>query len=180
MEVKAKLTYLRMAPRKVRRVIDLIRGLEAAAALDQLNFAYKSAASPLIKLIKSAVSNAENNFHLKKDNLYIKTITADEGPKLKRWRPRAFGRANPILKRSSHVELILAEKKPSKISLSKGRHKKGEIKKEDLKVMKAEEIKERGAKEENKPASERKEKKPFIDIKAIRDRIINRSRTGTK
>ncbi|MFH1366891.1 MAG: 50S ribosomal protein L22 [Patescibacteria group bacterium] len=178
MEIKAKLTYLRMAPRKVRRVIDLIRGLEVMAALNQLNFAYKRAGLPIAKLLKSAVNNAENNFHLKKDNLYIKKITADEGPKLKRWQPRAFGRANPILKRSSHVELILAEKKPTKKLPSKTKGKKEDIKKEDLKVIKSEEIKERDVKEANKPAVEKKERKPFLNIKEIKDKFIRR--TGTK
>jgi len=180
MEVKAKLRYLRIAPRKVRLVINLVRGLDAVVALNQLNFTYKRTAAPLAKLIKSAIANAENNFHLKKENLYIKKITADEGPKLKRWHPRAFGRANPILKRSSHVELILAEKKPTKKTLAKGKSKKEEIKKEDLKVIKSEEIKEKDVKEDNKPAVEKKVRKPFINIKEIRDRIINRSRTGTK
>lgn len=178
MEVKVKLRYLRIAPRKVRLVLNLVRGLDAMAAIDQLNFTYKRTAAPLLKLIKSAVADAENNFHLKKENLYIKKITADEGPKLKRWHPRAFGRANPIFKRSSHVELILAEKKPTKKTPVKGKGKKEEIKKEDLKVMKSEEIREKDVKEANKPAVEKKIRKPFINIKDIKDKFIRR--TGTK
>lgn len=178
MEIKAKLRYLRIAPRKVRLVINLVRGLDAVTALNQLNFTYKRTAAPLLKLIKSALANAENNYHLKKENLYIKKITADEGPKLKRWHPRAFGRANPILKRSSHLELILAEKKPTKKAAAKGKGKKEEAIKESLAVVKSEEIKEKGRTEENKPALEKKERRPFINIKEIRDKFIRR--TGTK
>lgn len=114
MEAKAKLRYLKIAPRKVRLVINLIRGKDIERARNELKFSSKRAAKPLLKLLESAIANAENNFDLKKENLYIKKITADEGPKLKRWRPRAYGRATQILKRSSHVTLILAEKKMSK------------------------------------------------------------------
>lgn len=98
----------------MRLVINLIRGKDIERARNELKFSSKRAAKPLLKLLESAIANAENNFDLKKENLYIKKITADEGPKLKRWRPRAYGRATQILKRSSHVTLILAEKKMSK------------------------------------------------------------------
>jgi len=109
MEVRAKLRYLKIAPRKVRLVIDLIRGLPLAEARNQLKFVHKRAAKPILKLLESAVANAKNNFNLDENNLYIKKITADEGPKLKRWRPRAYGRATQILKRSTHVTIILDE-----------------------------------------------------------------------
>jgi len=111
MEVKAKLRYLKIAPRKVRLVIDLLRGKDIEKARNELKFSAKRSAKPLLKLLESAIANAKNNFDLKEENLYIKKIVADEGPKLKRWRPRAYGRATQILKRSSHVTIILSEKK---------------------------------------------------------------------
>lgn len=114
MEVKAKLRYLHIAPRKVRLVIDLIRGLEAGEALQRLDFIQKRAARPVKKLLHSAISNAEHNFNLDRHNLYIKEIRADEGPKFKRWQPRAFGRAYPILKRTSHITIVLEEKVPGR------------------------------------------------------------------
>ncbi|TSC53226.1 MAG: large subunit ribosomal protein L22 [Parcubacteria group bacterium LiPW_72] len=110
MEAKAKLRHLHIAPRKVRLVINLIRGLEVGRALDQLSVIKQRAARPVFKLLKSAIANAEHNFNLDKNNLYIKEIRADEGPSLKRWQPRAFGRAHPIIKRASHVSLILEER----------------------------------------------------------------------
>lgn len=109
MEVKAKAKYIRMSPRKVRLVADVIRGLGFDKAMEQLMHNKKLAAKPIIKLLKSALANAENNFELKKDNLFVKIITVDEGPTLKRWMPRARGRATPIRKRTSHIEIILGE-----------------------------------------------------------------------
>jgi large subunit ribosomal protein L22 len=109
MQVTAKARYIRMSPRKVRLVVDVIRGLDVVSALDQLNFMNKRARLPVMKLLNSAIANAENNFELDKNNLYIKEIRVDEGPTLRRWRPRAFGRAAPIRKRTSHISIVLAE-----------------------------------------------------------------------
>ncbi len=109
MQVTAKVRYIRLSPRKVRLVADVIRGLNVEAALDQLNFMNKRARLPVMKLLNSAIANAENNFELDKGNLYIKEIRVDEGPTLRRWRPRAFGRATPIRKRTSHISIVLAE-----------------------------------------------------------------------
>lgn len=113
MDVVAKLRYLRVTPRKVRLVIDAIRGKSVAEADAMLSVIPKHASLPLRKLLASAVANAEHNFQLKKEDLMIKSIVADEGPKLKRFRPRAFGRAAEILKRSSHVTVILSSDKPA-------------------------------------------------------------------
>lgn len=113
MEVKASLKHLRMSPRKVRLVIDVIRRMPVLAALDQLRFINKLAANPIIKLIKSAIANAENTYNLERNNLYIKEIRSDEGVKLKRWMPRAHGRATTIRKRGCHLNLVLAEIKES-------------------------------------------------------------------
>lgn len=110
MEVKAKLSNLRIAPRKVRLVADVVRGKGVQRALDELSFVDNKSARPIAKLIKSAIANAKNNFQLNPDNLYISTIFVNEGSKLKRWRPRSRGQANEIIKRNSHVIVILNEK----------------------------------------------------------------------
>ncbi|MDP2944659.1 MAG: 50S ribosomal protein L22 [bacterium] len=109
MEVKSSLNHLRMSPRKIRLVIDVIRQMPVATALDQLRFINKLAAEPIAKLIKSAIANGENTYSLKRDNLYIKEIRSDEGVMLKRWMPRAHGRATSIRKRGCHLSLVLAE-----------------------------------------------------------------------
>lgn len=119
MEAKAQAKFIRMSPRKVRLVVDLIRGLDVEEAVNQLSFMAKAAARPVLKLLNSGVANAVNNLQWKKDNLYIKAITVGGGPTLKRWQPKAFGRATPIRKRSSHIFLVLAEKIESKRPVEK-------------------------------------------------------------
>ncbi|MFA5886476.1 MAG: 50S ribosomal protein L22 [Patescibacteria group bacterium] len=109
MEVKASLKHLRMSPRKARLVIDVVRQMSVDKALDQLKFINKLAAVPIAKLIKSAIANAQNTYSLEASNLYIKEIRSDEGVMLKRWMPRAHGRATSIRKRGCHISLILAE-----------------------------------------------------------------------
>jgi len=111
METRAKAKNIRMSPRKVRFVVNIIRGLEVSQALDQLKFINKWAARPVEKIVKSAVANAKHNHEIEKENLYIKEIRVDEGPTLHRWKPRAFGRAAPIRKRTSSISVILAELK---------------------------------------------------------------------
>lgn len=108
--VIAKLNNLRIPPRKVRLVINLVRGLKIEEAEKQLKNLKQKAALPIYKLLKSALANAENNFKFKKDNLYIKEIKADEGDRLKRWMPKAMGRATPIHKDNTHITIILDEK----------------------------------------------------------------------
>ncbi|MBU1348642.1 50S ribosomal protein L22, partial [Patescibacteria group bacterium] len=118
----ASLRHLRMAPRKVRLVVDLVRGLPVAEALQRLTFLQKDASLPVRKLIESAIANAEHNFKLDKSTLVVKAIAADGGATLKRWRPRAHGRAAPIRKRTTHITLILApasEIVPSKRAVKK-------------------------------------------------------------
>ena len=100
-----------MSPRKVRLVVDTIRGLSVAAAETKLHFVPKLASEPVLKLLLSAVANANHNFHLQKEDLYVKSIVADGGPTLKRFRARAFGRAAPIRKRTTHITIVLADKK---------------------------------------------------------------------
>ncbi len=109
MEVKAKAKHIRMSPRKVRLVADIARGLAVKDAINQLRFTGKKAVLPVKKLIESAIASAENNYELKQDNLFVKEIRVDEGATMKRWKPRARGRATPIRKRTSHINLILGE-----------------------------------------------------------------------
>jgi large subunit ribosomal protein L22 len=113
MEIKASLNNLRMSPRKARLVLDVVRKMPTDKALGQLMFLNKKATMPVIKLIKSAIANAVNNYDLDKDNLYIKEIKADEGKTLKRWMPKAHGRATVIRKRGCHIDITLAEIKDS-------------------------------------------------------------------
>ena len=107
MEVKASARYIRMSPRKVRLVLGIVRGMTVAKAREQLRFMNKAAAEPVLKLINSAVANALNNFGLAEETLKVKTIVADGGPILYRYRPRAMGRASPIRKRTSHITVTL-------------------------------------------------------------------------
>ena len=110
MQYKFHLNDLRIAARKVRLVANLIKKSPALSALAQLKFQNKKAALPMLKLVKSAMASAINNFNLSLENLYISNILVDEGPKLKRFRSRAFGRAGAIHKKTSHITLILEEK----------------------------------------------------------------------
>ncbi|MDO8435528.1 MAG: 50S ribosomal protein L22 [bacterium] len=110
MEVKAYLRNLRMSPVKVRLMVNVVRGLSANDAQVQLQFSKRHAALPILKLLNSAIANAEHNFKLGVKDLYIKTIAVDGGATLKRWRPRAFGRAAPIRKRTAHVSIVLDQR----------------------------------------------------------------------
>ncbi len=110
MEAVAYLKYLRIAPRKVQIVADLIRGKDVNTAMAILMQTPKAASEPLTKLLKSAVANAENNFNMDVEKLYVSEIFAGPGPILKRMRPRAQGRAFRINKRTTHVTLSVAEK----------------------------------------------------------------------
>ncbi len=109
MEARAIAKYVRIAPRKVRLVIDLVKGKRVDEALAILDFTPKRAAKVIKKLVKSAVANAEQNPDVDIDNLYVKKIYADHGPILKRIRPRAVGRAYLIRKRTSHITVVLDE-----------------------------------------------------------------------
>ncbi len=110
MEVKAYARHIRMAPRKVRLIADLIRGKNVGQAKTVLAFMHREAVRPVLKLLESALANAKHNFKLDETNLYVKKITVDGGPVLKRWRARAFGRAAAIKKRSSHITIVLDDK----------------------------------------------------------------------
>ncbi|MEG0912901.1 MAG: 50S ribosomal protein L22 [Oscillospiraceae bacterium] len=110
MEAKAFLRYCRIAPRKVQIVLDMIRDQNLEKALAILKYTPKSACEPLLKLVKSAAANAENNFSMDKNSLYVAECFVTPGPTLKRIRPRAQGRAFRVLKRSSHITVVLKER----------------------------------------------------------------------
>ncbi len=109
MEVRAIAKDTRVSPRKVRLLVDMVRGKGVDEALTMLRFTPSPTARVVAKVIKSAAANAENNFQMPPEDLKIVRIFADEAPTLKRFRPRSRGRASPILKRSSHITVIVAE-----------------------------------------------------------------------
>lgn len=110
-QAKAIARYVRIAPRKVRLVVDLIRGKEVGEAIAILRHTPKASSPVVEKLLRSAIANAENNHQMQADRLYVKEAYVDEGPTLKRFHPRAKGSASPILKRTSHITVVLSEKK---------------------------------------------------------------------
>jgi large subunit ribosomal protein L22 len=110
METNAVAKFVRISPRKIRLVMDQVRGKRVDEALNMLSFAPQKGAQILKKLIDSAVANAEQNSGVDVDSLFVKRVYADEGPTLKRFRPRAQGRATKIRKRSSHLTVVLDEK----------------------------------------------------------------------
>jgi large subunit ribosomal protein L22 len=110
MEVRASAKNIRRSPQKVRLVVDVVRGRTVNEALALLQFMPQGAARDVYKVIKSAAANAENNFELDVNDLYVHRIYVDEGPTLKRFRARAHGRVAPRLKRSSHITAIVEEK----------------------------------------------------------------------
>jgi len=154
MPVIAKLRNLRIAPRKTRLVVDLIRGKKLTEAQTILNFATKKAALPILKLLKQAEANAKNNLQLEASNLFVAKATVDEGRKLKRWRPRARGQAYEIQKKTSHITLVLDE-------IKKTKRKKKEI-------LPKKEIIEKEKIEERRPESKKPKMKPELEIKTPR------------
>jgi len=119
MEAKAKARFVRVTPQKARRVVDLIRGKQAGEAVAVLKFAPQAAGETVLKVVESAIANAReaakrSNERLDESDLYIVEVYVDEGPTLKRFRPRAQGRASQILKRTSHITVVVAERETSK------------------------------------------------------------------
>jgi large subunit ribosomal protein L22 len=109
MRTHAQARYIRQSPYKVRRVLDLVRGLPVAEARSVLDFTNRRSAPVIRKVLDSAVANAEHNLALDADELVVAEAYADEGPTLKRWRPRARGRATRIRKRTSHITIVVAD-----------------------------------------------------------------------
>ena len=109
MQVRAVTKYVRLSPQKCRLVVDQIRSKPVDRALEILQFSTKKAAHPVKKTLESAIANAEHNNGADIDELKVKTIMVDEGPTLKRWRPRAKGRATPIMKRTCHITVVVED-----------------------------------------------------------------------
>ncbi len=110
MTATAGIKMLRMTPQKVRAVADQVRGQKVQEAIDTLTFSRRRAARPLLKLLRSAVANADQKGGIDVDNLFVKELLVDKGPTMRRWMPRARGMATPILKRTSRVRMTLDEK----------------------------------------------------------------------
>lgn len=110
MEAKAVAKYIRISPQKARSVADAIRGKHVVEAFGILKFTPRKAAGIIEKVLKSAVANAENNFDMDAENLVVSRIAIDEGPTIKRFRPRAMGRADQIRKRTSHITVVVTER----------------------------------------------------------------------
>lgn len=110
MEAKAVARYIRIAPRKVRPVVDLVRGKMVSDVMAILKHVPRRASKVILKVVKSAAANAENNYEMNKDELYIALAYVDQGPTLKRYQPRAMGRVNIRRKRTSHITIVVREK----------------------------------------------------------------------
>lgn len=164
MKVIAKLNHLRIAPRKVRLVADLIRGKAVVEAQTILSFGDKKANLPMLKLLNQAMANAKNNFQLDPLNFFIAVITVDEGPKSKRYQPRARGQAYEIQKKSSHITLTLEEivKGAKKIAAEKKEIAKEEEKKEE--IFKSEKPKSKFKPEKEKELPKQRTEKSFNKI----------------
>jgi len=157
MQVTARLNNLKIAPRKVRLVAHVIKGMSADAALIELSKQVKRSSEPMSKLLRSAIANAEHNFGLDQANLFVSSVLVGDGKRLKRWQPRAFGRANQILHRLSNVTLVVEER-------VEGLNRR-EVKKAPVAAKKAAEPKE--AKEAKAAIStdEKKEAKKDVAVK---------------
>lgn len=187
MEIKASVKNLRTSARKTRLVVDIVRGMQVEKALDQLKFVNKKVTGSVSKLIKSAIANAENNYELSKDNLYVKEITVDEGTTLKRWMPRAHGRATPIRKRTSHINVVLGEIKDSGEKKAKqqkieapiklGEQPKKEDKKE-AKVASKKEVNEKSPTKEIEDKAQEKIVDPRLEGKGKNTKIEGSSSKG--
>jgi large subunit ribosomal protein L22 len=159
MKVTAELNNLRISPRKVKLVADLIKGMDAIEAVAQLDVAIKKTSGYMQKLLLSAIANAENNFGLSKSNLYVLDAVVGAGPTLKRWMPKAYGRAGQILKRTSKVRIVLEERVEGKDRKSKDqmeKEKAEKVKKATQELRKEEERKKEEKKDEVKDAKTEK------------------------
>ena len=183
MKVSAKLNNLRIAPRKTRLVGNLVKGLDVQEALNQLEVNVRSTCPHLKKLLKSAIANGENNFGIDRDNMYILDVVVEAGPSLKRWMPKAYGRAGKILKRTSKIELILEERiegkgRKSREQMEKEKKKRLEDKKKEQKEMEEKEKATLGGKEKAETQNRQTERaKEIIKEKKSEERgkgIINK------
>lgn len=159
MNVKARAKFIRMSPRKVRYVVDLVRGLDLEEARHQLMFSKKLASKPVLKVLESAVANATNNHKLDVSNFIVVSAMVDDGPTMHRFRPRAHGRASAIRKRMSHIQIEIGPKSEGSqvIKESGGKdEKKKEEKQVKAKVEKTAKKDTKIEAKEKKPAAKKK------------------------
>lgn len=149
MRVKSYTNYIHISPRKVKLVVDLIRGLGVEEAEEQLLVCKKRAAEVVLKSLKSAVAAAKHNFSLDKKNLYISEIRVDQGPSMKKWQAAAFGVAHPITRKTSHLTIVLEEKVKS------DKH----VKETEKKIQESQKLTEEKKEKESKSERVRKEKR---------------------
>lgn len=162
----ARLNYLHIAPRKVRLVSNTLKGLSVNEAEAQLLTNSKRACLPLLKLLRSAVADAKNNQKIDPTNLFIKEIRVDEGPMLKRYLPRAMGRATPIQKKSSHVTLVLAES--------------DKIKSPRFKIIKPEKVSKKEKEEKTKRIKTEKSRKKIKEKTKTVEPLKEKTKSGEK
>jgi large subunit ribosomal protein L22 len=173
MEIKAELNNLRISPRKVRNVADMLKGLDAMRAKSQLDYLARRSAKPISKLLDSAMANAQNNFHLVKENLFIKNVIVGEGTKMKRGRPKGFGSISPIEKKTSHIRIILDERVPGMKHEHKHDEKQTETKSEVQETNKKVEKKTFTKSKDNKDNKEVK-KEQTTGVKGLGRRFFRR------
>lgn len=157
-EVKARALgkYIRVAPRKAQQVAELIRGAKVADALNTLKFTTKASSKAILKVLNSAVANARQNSKMREENLYVSEVYVDQGPTLKRFRPRAMGRATRIRKRTSHITVVIAEQ-PEKEVAKKVKAEKVKKEVKETKATKvAKETKKRPRSTKRQPNKEEK------------------------
>lgn len=140
-EIKVAGRFVKVAPAKVRLVADRLRKKTIEQALDELQFMMKSSVSPLTKLLNSAIADAQHNFQYDKKDLFIKELTVNQGPTLKRFRPRAYGRSAMIRKRTSHIDLLIGIKEGAKQIVAKKKSDKADAKLEEVKVLAPQDVK---------------------------------------
>jgi large subunit ribosomal protein L22 len=169
MKVIASLKNLRTSPRKVRLVTNSIVGMNASAALVQLKHVVKKTSEPMEKLLNSALANAENNFGLDKDNMYVSSVLVGEGAKLKRWLPRAQGRATLLLKRTSHIKLELEERIEGKNKKTKEQLEKEKAANEAARTKAMKQAVAQASKEEDEAVEATGEKAPISKTSKRKD-----------
>jgi len=148
MQVKAVAKFIRISPRKVRLVVGLIRNLKAEIAQEQLKAMPKAASVDVLKVLNSAIANADHNEKVKKEDLVVSEAYVDGGPTLKRWRARAFGRAAQIRKKTSHITIVLSDKSKKEAQDKNKKDKKVSVK--SVKVQAKDKEKKEEKKEETK------------------------------
>lgn len=178
MEIKAKAKYIRQSPKKVRLIADLVRGLDVKTALNQIAFSNKKAGLPVAKLLKSAIANAEHNYELDKNNLFVKEIKIDEAPMLHRFTAKAYGRAADIRKRNSHINVTLGELKDSGVKAAKKVDIEAPISLADLAKKGESAVKDSKVKEDDKKEISAKAKAEGAGKKGFVGKMFNRKSGG--